>query len=74
MLFVVVGLELAEISRAHAVRCRFDLHPEKVRAVLDADVVGLGVSPRFADGEMVQRGLRHEQQFYPFAALFEIAE
>jgi hypothetical protein len=70
----VVGRELAAISGARPYGCRFHLHAEKVWAVLDADVVGLRVSPRLADGETALRGSCHELQLNPFAALFEVAE
>src|SRR6266700_1885825 len=39
-----------------------------------ADVVGSRVSPGLADGETALRGLSHELQLDPFAALFEVAE
>lgn len=42
--------------------------------MLNADVVGLRVSPRLADGKTAPRRLRHELQLDPFAALFEAAE
>jgi len=70
----MVGLELAEISRAHPVGRGFDLHAEKVCAVLDADVVGSRFSPWPGDGEAASGRLRHELQLDPFAALFESLE
>lgn len=70
----VVGHELAAISGARPHGCRFHLDTEKIRDVLDADVVGLRVSPRLCDGETALGGFCHELEFDPFAALFEAAE
>ena len=66
-LFQVVGHELAADSlRAGAGGCGFDLHSEKVRAVFNANVIGLHVSPGLADGGGGGlAGLCHELQLDP---------
>jgi hypothetical protein len=44
-------MELAEVSGAGAHGGGLHLYAKIVAFVFDADVVGLGVSPRLADGE-----------------------
>jgi hypothetical protein len=70
----LVGAEVALIAVAQAVAGGFDLDAEIAASVLDADVVGGGVPPRFGDLEAVTDGLRHELEFDPLAAHFEIFE
>ena len=71
---ILVGAEGALIAVAQAVAGGFDLDAEIAASVLDADIVGGGVSPRFGDLETVTDGLRHELEFDPLAAHFEILE
>jgi hypothetical protein len=52
----------------------FHLHPQEASDPFDADVVAQGVSPRFEYVIAVQRGLRHELEFDPFAPLLETWE
>jgi hypothetical protein len=69
-----VGFEGAEVSVAQAVAAGFDLHAEQAASVLEAYVVGGGISPGLGDVEAFAQGLRHELEFDPLAAFFEVAE
>jgi hypothetical protein len=64
--------EAAEVSAAFAGGESLDLHAQKAAALFDAEVVGEGVSARFQYVISARGGGRHEYEFDPLAALFEI--
>ena len=74
MLLLVVRHELAAVACARPCCGGLDLDSEKVLTVFDSYVIRERVSPWLDYGESVLRGLCHELQLYPFAALFEVCE
>lgn len=66
-----VGLELAEVSVAGAAGGGFDLHADEAGVVVEADVVGEGVSPGLEDVEAAFEGGGHETEFDPLSTLLE---
>ena len=65
---------MAAVDAAHDAQSGFHLHAENAAVVLDHDIVGSGVSPRFGEHEAVFGGAGHEAEFGPFSAEFAVLD
>jgi hypothetical protein len=74
LFLVVVGFELAKVSRAVADGGGLDLDANDIGAMLHSDVVGRAITPGFGNFESMLEGAGHEAQLHPLAPFFESFE